>query len=50
VVLRQEHKPGEKMFRRLRTTTPIYGPNGGPLKQAHLLVAVLSVSRVLFFY
>jgi hypothetical protein len=32
VVLRQERKPGEKMFVEWGNQTPIYGPNGGPIK------------------
>jgi transposase len=51
VVLRQEHKPGEKLFVDWAgTTMPIYDPNGGPLKQAHLFVAVLEIRRVLLLH
>jgi transposase len=45
VVLRQEHKAGEKMFVDWAgTTIPIYDPSGGPVRQAHLFVAVLGAS------
>jgi transposase len=45
VVLRQEHKAGEKLFVDWAgTTMPIYDPNGGPVQQAHLFVAVLGAS------
>ena len=45
VVLRQEHKAGEKLFVDWAgTTIPIYGPSGGPVQQAHLFVAVLGAS------
>jgi hypothetical protein len=30
--------------------TPIYGPNGGPVKQVHLFVAVLKISQGLLFH
>ena len=45
VVLRQEHKAGEKLFVDWAgTTIPIYDPRGGPEQQAHLFVAVLGAS------
>jgi transposase len=45
VVLRQEHKAGEKLFVDWAgTTIPIYDPSGGPVRQAHLFVAVLGAS------
>jgi transposase len=45
VVLRQEHKAGEKLFVDWAgTTIPIYNPSGGPVQQAHLFVAVLGAS------
>jgi transposase len=45
VVLRQEHKAGEKLFVDWAgTTIPIYDPSGGPVNQAHLFVAVLGAS------
>ncbi len=45
VVLRQEHKPGEKLFVDWAgTTIPIHDPRGGPVQQAHLFVAVLGAS------
>ena len=45
VVLRQEHKAGEKLFVDWAgTTIPIYDPRGGPVQQAHLFVAVLGAS------
>jgi transposase len=51
VVLRQEHRAGEKLFvDSAGTTMPIYDPNGGPVKQAHLFVAVLEISRVLLLH
>ena len=51
VVLRQEHKAGEKLFVDWAgTAMPIYDPNGGPVKQAHLFVAVLEISRVLLLH
>jgi hypothetical protein len=40
--------PAKKLFVDLAgTTMPIYDPNGGPAKQAHLFVAVPEISRVL---
>jgi transposase len=43
VVLRQEHKAGEKLFVAWAgATTPIYDPRGGPVQQAHVFVAVLA--------
>jgi hypothetical protein len=45
VVLRQEHKAGEKLFVDWAgTTIPIHDPRGGPVQQAHLFVAVLGAS------
>jgi transposase len=45
VVLRQEHKAGEKLFVDWAgDTIPIYDPRGGPTQQAHLFVAVLGAS------
>ncbi|OLE83403.1 MAG: hypothetical protein AUG07_08275 [Acidobacteria bacterium 13_1_20CM_2_60_10] len=45
VVLRQEHKAGEKLFVDWAgTTIPIHDPRGGPVLQAHLFVAVLGAS------
>ena len=45
VVLRQEHKAGEKLFVDWAgDTVPIYDPRGGPTQQAHLFVAVLGAS------
>jgi hypothetical protein len=48
VVLRSGNKAGEKLFV-LRTTTPIYNPSGGPVKQAHPFVATLEISRSFLF-
>jgi hypothetical protein len=39
-----------KAVRRLRTTTPIYNPSGGPVKQAHLFVAALDISRAILLH
>jgi transposase len=45
VVLRQEHKAGEKLFVDWPgDTIPIHDPRGGPTQQAHLFVAVLGAS------
>jgi transposase len=45
VVLRQEHKPGEKMFVDWAgSTIPIHDAQGGPLAAGHLFVAVLGAS------
>jgi hypothetical protein len=45
VVLRQEHKAGEKLFVDWAgTTIPVHDPRGGPVQQAHLFVAVLGAS------
>jgi len=45
VVMRQEHKAGEKVFVDWAgDTIPIYDPRGGPIQQAHLFVAVLGAS------
>jgi transposase len=42
VVLRQEHKAGEKLFVDWAgTTIPIHDPRGGPVQRAHLFAAVL---------
>jgi transposase len=46
VVLRQEHKAGEKLFVDYAgDTIPIHDPQGGPLRQASLFVAVLGASN-----
>ena len=45
VVLRQEHKAGEKLFVDWAgPTMPIYSRTSGEVKQAHLFVAVLGAS------
>jgi transposase len=45
VVLRQEHKAGEKLFVDWAgTTIPIHDPQGGPPQAGHLFVAVLGAS------
>jgi len=45
VVLRQEHRAGEKMFVDWAgTTIPIHDPQGGPPQAGHLFVAVLGAS------
>jgi transposase len=45
VVLRQDHKAGEKVFVDWAgDTIPIYDARGGPVQQAHLFVAVLGAS------
>ena len=45
VVLRQEHKAGEKLFVDWAgDTIPIHDPRGGPMQQAHLFVAVMGAS------
>lgn len=45
VVLRQDHKAGEKMFVDWAgTTIPIHDPQGGPPQAGHLFVAVLGAS------
>ena len=45
VVLRQEHKAGEKLFVEWAgTTIPIHDQRGGPVQQAHLFVALLGAS------
>lgn len=45
VVLRQEHRAGEKMFVDWAgTTLPIHDPQGGPVQAGHLFVAVLGAS------
>lgn len=45
VVLRQEHKAGEKMFVDWAgTTIPMHDPQGGPEQAGHLFVAVLGAS------
>ena len=44
-MLRQEHQAGEKLFVDWAgTTIPIHDPRGGPVRQAHLFVAVLGAS------
>ena len=46
VVLRQEHKTGEKLFVDWAgTTVPIHDPRGGPVQQAHLFLAVLGATQ-----
>jgi transposase len=46
VVLRQEHKAGEKLFVDYAgDTIPIYDPTGGPERQASVFVAVLGASN-----
>ena len=46
VVLRQEHRPGEKLFVDWAgTTIPIYDPQTGEVRQASLFVAVLGASN-----
>ena len=47
VVLRSGNKAGEKLF---VLRTPIYNPSGGPVKQAHLFVATLEISRGFLFH
>lgn len=45
VVMRQEHKAGEKLFVDWAgDTIPVYDPRGGPVQAAHLFVAVLGAS------
>lgn len=45
IVLRQEHRAGEKMFVDWAgTTIPIHDPQGGPMQAGHLFVAVLGAS------
>jgi hypothetical protein len=50
VVLRLGTQGRRKAVRRLRTTTPIYNPSGGPVKQAHLFVAALDISRAILLH
>jgi transposase len=46
VVLRQEHKAGEKLFVDYAgATVPIYDPQGGPERPASIFVAVLGASN-----
>ncbi len=46
VVLRQEHRPGEKLFVDWAgATMPIYDPRSGEVRQASLFVAVLGASN-----
>jgi transposase len=46
VVLRQEHKAGEKLFVDYTgDTVPIHDPQGGPERQAFIFVAVLGASN-----
>jgi transposase len=45
LVLRREHKPGEKMFVDWAgSTIPIHDPDGGPDRDGHLFVAVMGAS------
>jgi len=45
VVLRQEHRAGEKLFVDYAgATIPVYDPQGGPLRQAAIFVSVLGAS------
>jgi len=45
VVLRQEHKAGEKLFVDWAgDTIPTYDARGSPVQQTHLFVAVLGAS------
>jgi transposase len=47
VVLRQEHRAGEKLFVDYAgATIPIYDPQGGAVRQAAIFVAVLGASMV----
>src|SRR5947207_1764051 len=46
VVLRQEHKAGEKLFVDYAgATSPLHDPQGGPVRQASIFVAVLGASN-----
>src|SRR5438046_9282419 len=46
VVLRQEHKAGEKLFVDYAgATIPLHDPQGGPVRQASIFVAVLGASN-----
>jgi transposase len=46
VVLRQEHQAGEKLFVDFAgATIPIHDPQGGPVREASLFVAVLGASN-----
>jgi len=46
VVLRQEHKAGEKLFVDYAgATIPVHDPQGGPVRQVSLFVAVLGASN-----
>jgi len=46
VVLRQEHQAGEKLFVDYAgATIPIHDPQGGPVRQASIFVAVLGASN-----
>jgi transposase len=46
VVLRQEHPAGEKLFVDFAgATIPVHDPQGGPVRQASLFVAVLGASN-----
>jgi hypothetical protein len=49
VVLRLGRQGRRKLFV-LRTTTPIYNPSGDPVKQAHLFVAALDISRAILLH
>jgi len=50
VVLRLGTQGRRRPVRRLRTTTPIYNQSGGPVKQAHLFVAALDISRAILLH
>jgi hypothetical protein len=50
VVLRLGTQGRRKAVRRLRTTTPIYNPSGGLVRQAHLFVAALDISRAILLH
>jgi transposase len=46
VVLRQEHRAGEKLFVDYAgATIPIHDPQGGPVRQAAIFVAMLGASN-----
>jgi hypothetical protein len=49
VVLRFGTQGRRKAVRQLRTT-PIYNPSNGPVKQAHLIVAALDISRAILLH
>jgi hypothetical protein len=50
VVLRLGTQGRRKAVRPLRTTTPIYNPSRGPVKQAHLFVAALDLGRAILLH